>query len=521
MCVGVKVAAYRRDRGGSNVAPRQPPFVAVVQPPQRVAMRWRGAAVFDIVGRVARPPLARSIHGHRLRRVRGRSAADGQWRIALRANHLSLLARRVSAINNVSSAQQVSYRAQLPIAHCSLLSVFLLLLCVSAWLLYPVLWFPWFGKLLFSACDCVLGALLHRLLSLRDVPSSLSLLCVCVLLFNPLSLTVSTRGNGDVLHILILYAMLLSLCTHRGPLAAVCFGVAVHLRLYPIVYLPSLLLALDDYYCLSPCQCGLRGPASLGRPLTALRTALSTAVRSLQLPMSCVPSVAAMRHRMMFGVLSASTFIALFAVCALLYGRPFVAESVLHHVGRLDTRHNFSLLFYPLYLSHQHHSHHHHYYSQHYMPPASLLSFAPQLLLSLLCSARLSSDLPLCLLIQTLLFVAFNKVVTAQYFLWYVSLLPLVLPFTRLSTATLCALSVVWLVAELHWLSWAYQVELLGIPAFAGLHIASCCFFTVCIICTAVVVRGHCSLPLFLDGRLTSYQYGHSKKQQTVNSGFG
>ena len=47
-----------------------------------------------------------------------------------------------------------------------------------------------------------------------------------------------------------------------------------------------------------------------------------------------------------------------------------------------------------------------------------------------------------CLFSLTLVFVTFNKVVTAQYFLWYFSLLPLVLPGLKLSAKELVRLTV-------------------------------------------------------------------------------
>ena len=391
-------------------------------------------------------------------------------------------------------------------ARCSSAASCCVVLCgcvVSAWLLFPVVWLPWFGKLLFSACDCVLAALLHSLLCLRGVPSAVSLWCVCVQLFNPLSLAVSTRGNGDVLHLCVLYAMLLCMARHRGLLAAVCFGVAVHLRLYPVVFLPTLLLSLDSHYCTGggQCQCGLDGPEWLQRPLIALTSAASFVCRPLPSALLCAPSAAATRHRVLFAVVSGATFCALFALCFALYGRPFVTESVTHHIGRVDTRHNFSLLFYPAYLTAQQQQSH----SPATAAIASLASFVPQLLLSAVCAVRLSSDVWLCLLLQTAVFVSWNKVVTAQYFAWYVGLLPLVLPFSRLPSAALLALSASWLLAELHWLSWAYRVELLGLPAFAGLHAASCAFFLTCALCMAVLIVGHRSQPLFKRGRLTQY----------------
>jgi phosphatidylinositol glycan class M len=60
--------------------------------------------------------------------------------------------------------------------------------------------------------------------------------------------------------------------------------------------------------------------------------------------------------------------------------------------------------------------------------------------------------------------VALNKVVTAQYFVWYLSLLPLVLPALAAQRAVSWgargAGGAAWVAAQLHWLAWAYQLEM-------------------------------------------------------------
>lgn len=99
------------------------------------------------------------------------------------------------------------------------------------------------------------------------------------------------------------------------------------------------------------------------------------------------------------------------------FGRPFVQETFLYHLSRLDHRHNFSPYFYPYYLAHS--------------PPAAvellspswfrslarhpLAAFLPQLVLSIGLGFRYGvEDLPYAWLVQTFAFVTFNKVCTSQ-----------------------------------------------------------------------------------------------------------
>lgn len=91
---------------------------------------------------------------------------------------------------------------------------------------------------------------------------------------------------------------------------------------------------------------------------------------------------------------------------------PFVDNTFLYHVRRLDHRHNFAVYFYPIYLASSS--------SLSSSPWTTLLrhplsSFVPQLGLSIgLGFAFGGTDIAFAWLVQTLAFVAFNKVCTSQ-----------------------------------------------------------------------------------------------------------
>jgi GPI mannosyltransferase 1 subunit M len=160
------------------------------------------------------------------------------------------------------------------------------------------------------------------------------------------------------------------------------------------------------------------------------------------------------------------------------YGYPFLQHTYLHHVTRIDHRHNFSPYNTLLYLSSSPSSN----------TSGSLnlesLAFLPQLLLStLLIPLFLAKrSLPGTMLAQTFAFVTFNKVCTSQYFLWYLVFLPLYLPyssFTRSPRNGLLALGT-WIATQALWLAQGYQLEFLGKSTFVpGLWLAELAFFLV------------------------------------------
>jgi phosphatidylinositol glycan class M len=63
-------------------------------------------------------------------------------------------------------------------------------------------------------------------------------------LYNPFTATISTRGSCDSLVTVMLLATLLMLLQGQIVLPALLYGLAVHFRIFPIVYAPAIVLYL-------------------------------------------------------------------------------------------------------------------------------------------------------------------------------------------------------------------------------------------------------------------------------------
>lgn len=340
---------------------------------------------------------------------------------------------------------------------------------VLAFLLLPsILVHEMFGKVLFVGCDVVVGYILYQILRLRGLPDASAVNYCCVWLFHPFSVNISTRGNADSFVVLLVMLSLLLMMHKKLVLSALTYGAAVHFRIYPIVYALAFLVFLNNG--------DFRDAKAKKTP--SIKSSLSFRVLIGQLN----------RDQLMFSLVSGGFFIFLGAVCYHLYGYDFLYEAYLYHFTRTDNRHNFSLYFYDLYLR--------------YDTPSGfgvgLLAFLPQLLSLIAISFAYGRDLPFALFALTMVFVIFNKVCTAQYFLWYTAFLPLIFPLTRLRLKRKgLAMIFAWLGGELHWLYWAYYLEMRGDNTFLPLWIASLVFFSVNIGILATLMRHHTLTPLF------------------------
>ncbi|KAJ7709757.1 GPI mannosyltransferase 1 [Mycena rosella] len=325
-----------------------------------------------------------------------------------------------------------------------------------ALLLAPNEWLhPSFGKYLFAACDIFNGVLIYDLLVSFVLPRSagvpenptrvhLATIYSALYLLNPLVFTISTRGSSESVLSLFVLLTLYAALKGRWDAAAIALGLSTHWKIFPVIYGVSCLGVIGG-------SGNAKGWSGYLRTLVNLRT-------------------------IRFAVLSSSTFFCLNAGCYLVWGYPFLYESYLYHLHRLDHRHNFSPYFYLIYLT---------YPSLGSMAPpdlpmwnrllrSPLTSFAPQMVLALgtgLAFGRKKDDLVFAWFVQTVVFVVFNKVCTSQYFLWYLLLLPLLLPRLSISRRNAIAYVGVWVGTQALWLSEAYKLEFLGQDVFFGLWV--------------------------------------------------
>nr|XP_004225979.1 GPI mannosyltransferase 1 [Ciona intestinalis] len=338
-----------------------------------------------------------------------------------------------------------------------------------AWILVPNIYLtPVWGKLIFIAADFATAYLIQCILELQCVSKKLISLSLCTWLFNPLTAMISCRGNAESILSMIVCCTLYLLFKKYTFLAGILFGLAVHLKIYPVIYILCIFLFLGSSF-------------DNGRN----RVVLCELINNLK----------GGKIKTIFGKLLSGkrlAFFSAFLVCLVsltmimykIYGFPFLEHTYLYHVTRKDIRHNFSVYFYMLYLD-----------------PSTLhglLCFFNQALLMGILSYTHYEDLPFCLFLLTYVFVTFNKVCTSQYFIWYVSLLPFLVPKLRHIGLKKCLLVIIlWFVGQGFWLAAAYLLEFEGRNVFTVLWIAVIVFFLINVFIVKWFITNYDFSPVF------------------------
>lgn len=256
-------------------------------------------------------------------------------------------------------------------------------------------------------------------------------------LYNPLTMVIATRGNGDSLtSLLVLITLWLLLKPVNNPkqyfIAGLVHGLAIHFRIYPLVF-------------------------SLSMFLYAGRT--NQRIWNINLK----------QFYLVIGTVLSLTILTVYFYE--LYGTQFIYESYIYHLVRKDTRHNFSLYFYMQYLN----------ADKSVTMYEKCLTFVPQLIILIHSSFHFGTNrrsLPFSIFIQAFTMVTFNTVLTSQYFVWFLSILPLCWKnFPNLKIRSVCSYTLVWFLTQGAWLFPAYLLEFKGWNTFNLLWVQGIMFF--------------------------------------------
>ena len=180
------------------------------------------------------------------------------------------------------------------------------------------------------------------------------------------------------------------------------------------------------------------------------------------------------------------------------YGQTALEEGLLYHFQRVDHRHNYSMYWYWIYLargkaevalSSQ--------LASNATPSVGwgFIPLIPQVLLLGFASLGIAPyDLSFALFCQTFIFVAFNKVITAQYFTWYLCLLPLCSDRVNWYSKRMYLSLLFLIMSIIIWLLSAFSLEMLGWRSHRQVWMASLFFFVANVNLLCSILSGYKTL---------------------------
>ena len=226
--------------------------------------------------------------------------------------------------------------------------------------------------------------------------------------FSPVTMIMSTRGSNDNIITLLVFLSIFLLLRRWYVLAGIIYGLSIHFKIYPVMY-------SFVFYFFIDCD---KAMIAAGSPYKAIvsKNGFFT------------------RNRLVFTFFTVFTLAALTAVFYHIYGWEFLWEANLYHLVRKDHRHNNSIYWYLIYQI----------FDDEKSNLLAILMFIPQASVVLLSGFLFYYDIFFAMLLQTWSFVIFNKVMTAQYYLWYMAIFPIAALNNTLTAKQYTVLMTIW-----------------------------------------------------------------------------
>jgi len=337
---------------------------------------------------------------------------------------------------------------------------------ILAFLMTPnILFYYSFGKFLLSTIDVIVGFLIEKLLIVQNNKNSNDEKFVynsLFYLYNPIIIVICTRGSADCIITCLVVLCLLLLEMKYYLLSAFVYGFAVHFKIYPIIYAPAIYLYLVNKIYNNNNQNENENKNSY----------LKFILQKFLFPIFLILKNIHKYYSILYVLISSFTFLSLLIIFYKIIGYKFLYEYLLYHIIRKDHRHNYSMFYYLIYLT----------YNSKLSKFLSLITFLPQIILIILITILMFEKINLCLIVLTMVFVVFNKVITAQYFIWYLCLMPLIvnrnLLFKEKKTKGIF-LAGIWMFFEGIWNSFSHLLEYNGKNKFVEMWLIDVGFFLI------------------------------------------
>lgn len=107
-----------------------------------------------------------------------------------------------------------------------------------------IFWTVHFGKFVFILFDLLTGYLIFNILQSKQASQTLSVVAAGLWIFNPISATVSVRGNAESIMSFLVLICLKFLIDRHIFAAGFVYALSIHFKIYPVTYALAIYLFL-------------------------------------------------------------------------------------------------------------------------------------------------------------------------------------------------------------------------------------------------------------------------------------